>query len=391
MPFRVWPGKVNWSDPFQVTYKASTEIIVSRAGREQRLGSPDEPRKTFEWSAMVHATTRRMLTGFLATWASKPALVAEAPRSFRLTAPLTAGDATLAVAEVTSWMATDRYLVLNSGSAWGFVQVAAVVGLTLSFVDPVADNWPAGTKVFCASLGRLTAYSATEKTSNAWTVGLSFRADPGSEPAESLGTAGATFNGREIFPFRPNWSDDPSSDFDMPVDEVDYGIGPIAAFWPVEFSSRTRKATFTATTRADVEAIREFFFRMNGRQEEFALATCEPDFEPFYADGNTFKVAGRETYDDFHASTVYKAVRLLYEDGSTEYRNVVLSLDGGGNTVVTTVGGVPWAGGDPETARQISWAPAWRFASDELTIEWLTDSAARVAMSLVTLEDLAGD
>ena len=103
------------------------------------------------------------------------------------------------------------------------------------------------------------------------------------------------------------------------------------------------------------------------------------------------RVYGRELADTYGASTTHKVMFIQKLDGSVILRKVlsVATVDAGDryDSVITIEGS--W-GFDFNSASIVmcGWVPAWRLASDELVVEWLTDSVAQVQMTMQTLEDL---
>lgn len=390
---RVWPFPVNWSDAFSITYIGSTEIIVSRAGNEQRIANRETPRFDYSFSALATFAKRRIVQGLLTSVLNEPFVMAEAPRVRVTAAALADGDTIVPMFEVTSWMTVGRYVVLNDVNRWAFGVIAATGGGSITLEDGVEGPWPASTRVYCGVLGRLINVSVREETNEAWVLSVDFEAAPAVQPDEPDPGAAVTFNGREVFPFTPNWGDLPTSTFTPNVEMVDYDQGPTEAFYPVDFLSRTRNATFLAKSRAEGEAFRQFLYRTRGMQEEFYMATASNDL-PLAAGvaggDNTMTTAGSQVFEDYADSTVYKALCVRLLNGTRIYRQIASITAAGADSLITIVGTWPVAFA-PDSVVWISWLPVWRRASDSATIDWRTDSVAEMTLPLVTLEDLPGD
>lgn len=399
---RLWPFAVNWSEGFHVTYEFWTEIIESRSGREQRICSRAVPRKTFEFQSLVKFATRRRFDGFVAAWQNKPVVIPDVTRYVVTTEAVGAGELSIDMSEITSWIDADLFLVLEKPIYTGdsrvereLIQVESVAGSTVNLLAPVVGDFPLGSKVYQGILGRFDdSLKSTDHTDLVAEVSVTFRAEPGQQPDEDNGVAGEVFNGREIFPFSPNWGDGVSTDYEFPVDELDYNRGLISYKDPIDFLSRTRRASFIVMSKEEAEAIRAFFCRMLGRQDEFYLPSGSDDIplkEAAAAGAVTFKTAGTDFSEDYGDDTVYRALAVEKTDGTTFYVQVLTVTDDGTDTIFTLATALPAGGISPETVRRISWMPVCRFGADSLTIEWITDSVATVMMAVKTLEDLAGE
>lgn len=390
---RLWPFPVDWQATLSVEHEAKTAIKTSRNGKEQRSAVRQEPRKALEFSISAHGDARRTLMRLTDAYLGHPWIVADESRSFSYPNGLGAGATALTPPEVTSWMVAGRPLVIDRAGVRARVTIDSVAGGNLN-LGAVQAAMPPGTKVFCAYYARLEDFSITEETDNVTTASVRFNAEPGAEanPFEGSGEAGDLFNGREVFALTPNWSTRPRIDVSFLAERMDHGRGVSAVIYPVAFGSRQRQANFMARTRADAEALREFFWRMQGRRGEFYAPTGSHDLPmkaAVLSGGNTFRVAGTEVATAYGASTVFKAVQVRLKNGTVLNRKITTLAANAGDSLFTLDGtwGIAIA---PADVRSISWLPVWRLASDSFTIEWLTDSVAQAQLTMTTLEDRAG-
>jgi hypothetical protein len=83
---------------------------------------------------------------------------------------------------------------------------------------------------------------------------------------------------------------------------------------------------------------------------------------------------------------MHRGVRFTLADGSTEdYTLVSMSANDATDETYFELG-EPWR--DVGTANNIvksNWLYVWRFASDTLVIEWVTDEVARIQMNIQSL------
>lgn len=385
---RVWPFPVNWTASFKCNYEAKTEIIESRSRKEQRMADRATPRKSFEFEALTTFGDRRRLQRLLVKWLNREVVMAESPRYVYAVAGISDSADTFVVSGVPDWLIANRYLVFNDGDSWGYGQVLSVAGSTVTLVADTDQAWSNETRVYCGVVGFLRDLKVGELTDAVWAVTGSLDGKPGEQPDESTGDAFEIFNDREVCLLTPNWQQAPTSDFDYPRDYLDYGTGRTASFFPVDFLTRVRKGDFLAASPAAAEIIRQFFYRMLGRQDEFYMPTGSDDLPVVSVAAGSLTTAGTEVQEDYAGDTVYAALCVFMADGSRVYRQVTGIAAVGGNSVVAITPN--WAI-SADDIRFVSWLPVWRLASDNLTIEWLSDSVANASLSFQTLEDREGE
>lgn len=387
-----FPLTPNWKSPVKEVLSFSTEIITSESGKEQRRAYRNTPRRTFDYSISTMAARYPTLKLFLARYGREQVYLPDPVRSVRLTSGIAAGGVAFTVASVPAWLVNGAPVALSRNGAAETRIVQSVVGTTVTLTAGVEFTWSqVGTRLRPAFLGLLAASFSGKTVTNTTIEGsVKFEVDPGSEGAIAVPAAPVAFGGREFVVTRPNWRTAPSVTYEQPRETVDFGMGVIASFWPIEFMTRVRQADFLFGSATEVQAFKDVFMRAKGRQGEFYFPTQEEDLLPtdVVASGATsFAVAGVEFAEAFGDSTVHKAIVARKAGGQQSAAKVLSIVAAGGESVVTLAS--PF-GFDANAANcTFSWLPVHRFAADELTVTWITNEVAQTTCSLMTLEDLA--
>lgn len=390
---RLFTTPPNWQSDVRVTYQYATTIVTSRSGKEQRSADRQTPRKTIEFDAMVHDEGLRAFNRFMAVSHAAQIVMPEFTRSVLSTGSMGSGGTSITVASIPQWLKAGRTVALVSGSQWALRQVSSVASLTLNFDSTDTNVWPVGTKVYSGVIGRLApSIDKTLRSNNVAETAVAFDGDPGLEPADTIPAAATTFNGREVFPFSPNWKADPQVKLEHPVERIDFSRGRIQIVTPIAFSSRIFSADFWGKTAAEAESVREFFDRQKGRRGEFYTPTFENDLplkSAALSGATSFRVAGPESALDYDSDPTLRAVQIVMNDGTKQYARVSnISLSSGDSQVnlsTALTGAI-----DPGTVRRISWMPACRLASDELLVTWRSSQVAEIRLAIQTLEDRSG-
>ena len=394
----LWAKYHNWRDSFVTTYSFQTEILVSRSGKEQRIAHRVAPRKTLTYQRTIrHGDEFRAFNDLMWSWQHRTFVMPELTRKVVVATPVAAFTRDWVLpSSKPNWLVVGSNVMFIFQDAQELRTVASITGSTVTFKNPTAIQWPVGTLVYNSVSGYLDqSLSTVRKTNNKADASLTFNVTPLSEVYLDPGPpTGPVLNGREILDLRPNWADDIPVTMEHDVETVDYGRGPVSRFFPVTFGWMLRTHTFLGKTPEDAEKLIDFFRRRFGQQGEFYAPTWDADIMPKKlapAGTSNLRIAGRNFFEVYGSSTVHKAVAVKLLDDTWAYRKVssVIGVTDteGSDSVITIEGTWPFAVG-PETISFISWMPVWRFASDVLSIENLTDRVAQFKIALRTLEDL---
>lgn len=387
-----WPPS---GQTYQITYEFKTEIITSRSGKEQRLALRSSARKSVSYQCLLAGDQFREFKDLMWHWQHRSFVLPELTRFVDSSEDQAADTASMTFGQIPAWVVPDASVMVMYQGFTELRVVESVDGMTVTFRSMTGSVWPAGTRMYAALAGHMApSLDAPRETNAVAQLGLQFTVDPLSEPRIAPAAATTMFQGREVFLKRPNWANRVDVQIAHDVQVLDYGRGPVARFTPVEFGFETRKANYINRNTAEAEAIRDFFFRMKGRQGEFYMPTWEYDFVPkTVAPVGTasLRVAGADFATAYGNSTVHRAMFVLMNNGEVLFREVLsvaAVTDAEGVDSLITIG-EPW---DRDIAQEgivmCGWMPVWRFVSDNLVIEWLTNSVAQVSLNMMTLEDL---
>lgn len=393
---KIWPFRPNWSTPFSTIYDYKTDIITTRSGREQRRAVRRTARKALEFKATIRDSAElRKLQENMAYWHARSYIVPEFPLRAIASTSMALGGTSIQVEAVPDWLVADITVALSDGANASLRKVASVSGTTISFTAISDRDWAAGTLIHPTVVGRLDQKITAAMRTNA-VADVQIRVDetPGSSLVSDAGESTVTFNDREVFLKKPNWNESVQTTFEHPREIVDFMVGRISTNVPIEFPSRVRQSVFVGRTSDEIEDIRKFVDRLRGQQGEFYMPTWEFDIVPatkIYGTTDKIRASGTAIYEAYGDSTVYKAVCVITKAGVRHYRTV-LSIarvaDAYGIDSLLTLGSTWSADIELADIEMICWMPVWRLASDTFTIEWVTDSAARVQLTMRSLEDL---
>jgi hypothetical protein len=390
-----WPLEPNWSQPYRIIHSFRTEILRSRSGKEQRIALRTSPRKSLEYQSLAQGTKFNAVKDLLWSWQDKSFVLPELVRYVTTTTDLAPGADTLLVDSATDWITDGTTVLLSYAGVTELRVVNSVTGTSITFKTVSGKSWPTGSRMYAALTGYMGGSMQVDRlTNNLVSVGTKFEVTPLSEAWVEPPAAAQTYNGRELFLKKPNWSKEVGSTAQHEVDELDFDRGAVYRYSPVAFGTEVRRALYLNRNANEATDLLNFFKRMRGRQGEFYMPTWEYDFAPKVqaeAASASMKVEGGDFATAYGSSTVHKAMFVMLASGTLLLRKVMsveqVVADGVTDSLITVDSnwGVAF---NQDTIVMCGWMPVWRLASDDLTVEWLTNTVAQVQMTMSTLEDL---
>lgn len=393
---KVWAFVPNWANPVEVEYEFMTEIIDSRSGYEQRIANRTEPRMSIKFTALVNEGTFRQFIRQMASWQNRDTLMPDFSHGVPIVNSVDSGENTLVLEEASDWMVPGRTIVMVRGNAsqadFLVRKIEEVVGTSITLTSDVEGEWLVGSKVYPAYVGHLgTKLTASQLTNRTAAVNVTFDADPGEELWWAVPEGEVFHLGRELFLERPDWSSSVAPEFEAALEVIDYGKGRMDFNIPRPFNVRFHKAQYIEASRERTDAIVDFFRRNKGAQGEFFMPTFTEDLRlKTIAPAGTFglRFEGRDVYQDYVDDVVYKDVIIFYANGVYEavHIDTITTIDDeNGNDTVFSLTTPLVNTADPSQILQICWLPLWRFSTDGLSVQWLTDQTSQISLAMQAL------
>lgn len=376
----------NWADPVVARYVYDTEISTVRDGSEQRWAHRQTPRLQIGQSSLLDVSE---WTRFAADMAEGQNDVFYAPVPWRfsfLDAP--SGGTTLTINTMPFWAVANALVIIEDETKMELATIASVASPTITLTGSLAGSFAAGSKVYLAQQVLVEAsVEAQLPVSRVSVIGSQLIVKPGETPHPFGSVTPAQHNSIDVFDYKPNWSRSVDVSFETERGQYDVEIGRIRTFDLESFNKGLRKAQFTRLDAASAEEIVAFFDLKKGRRGSFYTPTYTADMQALIAQPSGTSGLTVEGEDFFNAYDAHPIWNTLYvESGGASQINTISSMaTSGGNTVLTMAD--VWAF-DLEQGKTLSWCPLSRFASDTLTVNWLTNEVAEMALSFVTVRNI---
>jgi len=380
----LWPYEINWSSPVSITHSFKTDIFRSRSGKEQRVAKRHQPRRTIKSEFLIRKDEWATLKTIGAALSANPVFQPDPTRSTFLTAIATAKSA--AIANGTTWAVEGAYILIGEEIA----RIVSVTGENLILERDLASSHAVGTPVRAGFRGLITnGLSSSAYSDRVVSVDLNIAETPGVSDPEPAGTPITVFDGIEVLSFLPNWLKGVKEVFEWPLDISDSGFGVIDTWRPITFAASIRQ-TELLLKNAQCDHMLQFFGRMRGQQGEFYCSTGMSDLhlrEGFEnPSAGVIRAKGQDVYARLRDDTVLRSIEALGPSGFERRKIVEFDKisDGNGEDTLIVLDTTPVT--DAAAWKRISFMPLCRFASDDLTLVYLTDSVARVSISVRSIE-----
>ena len=218
------------------------------------------------------------------------------------------------------------------------------------------------------------------------------------------GTPGTSFEDLEVFDFPISWSEGVRVDIEDPRLPVDYEYGRREVLYgssfrendpatvvPYDYPTISRRGTVVCDTVDKAIKLQNFFRRHRGMQREFYLPNPQKDFKivrfQTNMSGDNLIVAEDFDVNFLRNDFVHQAV-CVKNQGVMAFNRIETIVENATGTRFWLQLESDWT--LPPASSEIrtgSFLDVAHFASDSLTVEWLSDEVAQVQVAFSTLEN----
>lgn len=383
----------NWGGGVKIRHEFKTNVITAYDGTETRDAVRQTPRLRVNFDVMLrHDRARRVMADFIESQVATMAQPLQWRRVELVSSPVLSATI-FDVSSVPWWLAEGALVVLSDGVKQEAVTVAGVAGTTVTIEAGLQQAYTAGDDLFHAYTVRPPdSINLEAQTAKLVTGGVQFDVIPGSDPQSYPVPSYPTFEGRDLFLTKPNWRAGLDFAFSEAPEVSDPGYGAPYVESPTNRTLVTEKLLFSGLDLDAAEALVAFFHRKKGKRTSFWMPTWYRDLEVAVA-----RSAGSATVD-FNGEDAHYAYGL-----GADTHDVLYIAHASGAYQVVRVSSTTLAGGDSRftledtldeaitTDTFVCFCPRWRFATDTLDVNWLTDSVAEMTFAMLIRPSTEGD
>ncbi|HFC9831800.1 phage tail protein [Raoultella ornithinolytica] len=385
-----WMADPDWSRGVTETLEWKTDVLQSPTGAEQRISRRLSPRRTFEFTTLVHDTGRQRFENMLwqgcaGTWA-----MPVYPDVFALPAAVSSGVTALSIPTAGRDFTVGGTVLLKTDESPAatsrMVTIAGIAGNVLQLASPLTDSWPAGSLVYPVRKAVLTEPpSLSRLTGSATTAQVRFRI---AEHNTFSDTPVLTqYRGHPVLESETDWGESVSGSYQPLIRELDnsssipYRLDTAGRpFW------RQTHNWFTVNRQAQT-SLRQLLWYLRGRQRPIWVHGQTLDFSPRSAiSGNSVDVV-EAGFTELGIRPGRRDICIMLADGTRYYRRIAaVSLVSGAERLVLD-GDAINTGSHPIVS--VSLMTLARQDTDSVSWEHVTDAdgVARVATTFTGVRD----
>ncbi|OXH93184.1 hypothetical protein CA830_09065 [Burkholderia multivorans] len=269
----------DWQGGFTERLEWLTDVLTMRDGGEQRVRLRANPRRSFEFDVLEYGNGGQ-LDLLMNVWQSRVYAVQVWTDKTRLASAIYPGDTVLAVTTTDlDYHAGGLAIVGSTSGATEALEVLSLTADTITLKRPALGNWPAGSWIAPARLGRLPAQqTVTRPTAAISQAKLRFDLEDLASTVTATNSP-IQYRGYDTMLRHPNRVEDVSVDYQRLIDVFDHETGSPAV---IDIPNRpfiVRRYQFLVPDRADLTALRGWLAARAGRQVPFWVPTWERGLE----------------------------------------------------------------------------------------------------------------
>ncbi|MBK5417750.1 hypothetical protein [Pseudomonas sp. TH31] len=336
----VMPERIDWSTQPEMSIQYLTEVIEAFDGTEQRIALRDTPRVSLNYMYSVTDDEQYKFDNKLGNIGGSM-IVPVWPLQCQLGMAVKPGDTSLVLTKMNAHVAASNTLLISDGELSEIVSVESVAGGVMTLTAMVKNDFSINAIVVPAHI----AYTSDESNSKSLTNSfdqhtVSFELDETvfikPAPVDNF----ERYNSRPVFPFRTDFSDDVTTQYQRLRETLDPLIGARRIYERTTGAVRIFSKTFTFFSEADRQRFEDFAEIMNGAQGEFyitgpgrAFEISEDIFDATYK----FRIKSSGYRNFGNSKSFAPAIAIKLYNGTYIYRTLVgaVSNSDGTETITT--------------------------------------------------------
>lgn len=376
----------NWVEGYKEGYHWLTDITTSWNGTEQRRRLRGRPRYDAEYDIDIWGADARTLANALVNWQNR---VFAAPNWLQMT-PITAeaivGATVLQVDTKDRGFVSGEYLYIESlDGGFETVGVDTITPTAITIKTQLSRGFSIGDRVYPVITGNVNDSIDIENLTDAVrNVTLRLNGDVQSHNPPLYATnypVGLQYKGKEVFPFKHNWSDSIKLQIVANQDKIDFDVG-YKRLIQKGLSLSNMGVKTVLRNREQLARMKAFLSRRCGRQKSFFASSRLQDFrivEEYTTNAKYLYL--RNDGLTMHMRNLQPYVEIV-TPSATHHRQILMFEDTGNNVCRATLDETINANFLPDDVTRMSQLYLVRLGSDDITFEYQSDTVATVAMTI---------
>lgn len=335
----VMPERIDWTTQPEMSIQYLTEVIEAFDGTEQRIALRDTPRVSLNYMYSATDDQQYQFDNKLGNLGGSM-IVPLWPLQCQLASSVQAGDASLVLVSINAHVRTSDTLLISDGDESEVVSVESVAGRVVTLKASANKTFSTNAVVIPAHIAFTSDESNSKSLTNSFdqhTVSYDLDETIFTKPAPVDDFE--RYNSRPVFPFRTDFSDDVTTQYQRLRETLDPLIGARRIYERTTGAVRIFSKTFTFFSEADRQRFEDFAEIMNGAQGEFyipgpgrAFELSEDIFDATYK----FRIKSSGYKNFGNSKSFAPAIAIKLYNGTCIYRALVSAVSNSDGTETIT-------------------------------------------------------
>jgi len=388
----VWPFGPNWDQPLVESLEWKTDIITAFDGTEDRQPLRSKPRRKLGYWLTLNGNELNQFQNLLYGWQDRQYAVPIWWDKHVLQDQVQKNTDIIPVETTNrSFFKGGLAILMTDTYTFEVFEVDAVNPDHLVARKPLEFTWDRLTRLYPLNLATLPTNVPTERlTSKVMTGNIEFLADPvETDPFIPDEPAAETLDGYEVIYRKPNWSTPVTYETEAGFDLLDHQIGAVQQVQKPVHHKHIRKVNWLLKSKADIRDFRAMLGRREGQLFPAYVPTWFHDFEVNQANGSGSSAlrVKRSQYDSLVGERdTQRHVLIRLRDGTKILREIIGVSQPDAETEMLSFSEALPVEVNPQNTLMVSLVHLCRLVQDGVTINYQSDSVAKVEMTMVTVK-----
>jgi hypothetical protein len=375
-----WVWRPNWTRGITERLSWLTDVIRGYDGTEQRIKARKTPRRTFEFEYLVEGAMRRKFEAALWDWQARVWSLPIWTDGQTLSAPVAAGAAAIDVITTDRDYAIGGFAILidlDTGEH-EVVEILTIASNQIGLKRPTEKSWATGKWIYPAKPARLSEQHKLSRFTgdHAGAIAVFNFTDSSDWPAATEAT---TYRGYPVFASVSNGRAEMTEDYQRRLKTIDSVVGK----WSVDDTTGITETTighlWSATSRAEIAALRSWLYARKGRLTMFWRPTGLVDLLAAQTITDTamsidIEWVGYTKY--YQVDKNRRDIRIELTNGTVFHRRITSAVEVDATTERIGIDTALGVTATPAEIARISFMVLRRLDTDTLDIAWWTGDVA---------------
>lgn len=388
----IWSIPPDWSETVSERYEWLTSIIEAENGLEDRYRHRFNPRRSIEYRFLINEREKRWLERYLWAWKGRVFSIPLWMDCSFTTNAITINDTVIDLDTTVykSFVPGGVAIIWDGYDQTEAVEILTVNPTSLGLTRGALNNWPAGTRIYPAQVGRMREDISISQPTADITYGRILFEFLENEAITAV-DAPTAYDDSTVLLRQPNRADDLELNFSSKYGLVDFGITQPLVDERSDFPAIVTSLSFAEDTREDVWFWKEWLHARAGRWSKFYMPAWSRDFtlvSDVFFNSASIEVVDNEYRTFYNLDPVKRDIMFKKSDGTIVVRRITSAIEkapAGSGVEILQLDSPTGVDFPVAETLMVSFVHPSRLDTDGVEFEWDSVNIARINFNTRTI------